>query len=748
MAKAVSIIGGKRYPLTAGLLAPGLLARALASDTGAGRLARRILPAVVLVPPALGGLCLLGAEAGWYDVRLGLALFAVATMLVLAAAVLGPVTYAYRAEVEQVWARAVLIENDRRLRALLGSSILAIAVTDAEDRIVAVNAAFARLVGCDERELVARGVRLSDFVAPEYAPTGRAEVERLIGGDETTPWEMELVRKDGGRVPVLAARTFSDDGGTERVALFFDVTDRRRALEAVFESEERYRRIVETANEGIWLTDAAMRTVFVNRKMAEMLGYDVRQMLGRSLLEFVPAERHEAVAARDARARQGASEQFDLRFRRRDGSALEAIVAASPLFDRAGTYAGSLLMILDVTERVWLEELKKRSEALEEQNRRAVEASRLKSAFVANLSHELRTPLNAILGFTELLHDEKVGPLTPRQKEYLSDVLTSGQHLLTLINDVLDLAKIEAGRIELRPEPIDLARHCTEVHHIVRELAGRRRVMIETEIEPGLGTVTLDPARLKQVLYNYLSNAIKFSHEGGRVFLRVRDDGDARLRLEVEDEGIGIAPEDLPRLFVEFQRLDTAGPPQPPGTGLGLAIVHRIVSVLGGEVGVASAPGRGSCFFATLPRTAGPTGVRDGGRRPASPILLPSREAPLVLVLNNELRDAAWAARTLLNGGLGAQLASSIEEAEARLSERRYAAVVADGAVLGDGRGDAVARLRAGPNAATPVVALVAARRETLPGGLAAAVEKPVEPAELLAAVSLAMSRSRREAVA
>jgi signal transduction histidine kinase len=248
------------------------------------------------------------------------------------------------------------------------------------------------------------------------------------------------------------------------------------------------------------------------------------------------------------------------------------------------------------------EDLHRRYQELQEQGALAREASRLKSEFLANMSHELRTPLNAIIGFCELIHDGKVGPISELQQEYLGDVLTSARHLLDMISDVLDLAKIEAGKLAFRPEPTDVALVTREVGDALGALAATKRIRLTTEIDPALGPVEVDPARLKQVLYNYLSNALKFTPDGGCVAIRARPEGADAFRLEVEDTGIGIRPEDQRRLFVEFQQLDAGLAKAHPGTGLGLALTRRIVEAQSGQVGVRSAPGQGSTFFAVLPR--------------------------------------------------------------------------------------------------------------------------------------------------
>ncbi len=241
-----------------------------------------------------------------------------------------------------------------------------------------------------------------------------------------------------------------------------------------------------------------------------------------------------------------------------------------------------------------------KNQELAEQYRRVQEANRLKSQFLANMSHELRTPLNAIIGFSELLHDGKAGSVDARQKEFLADSLANAHHLLGLINDVLDLAKVESGTMSFNPEPVDIAELVREAEQAVEASAARKHIDLRTEIQAKVAAPTLDRARLKQVLFNYLSNAVKFTAEGGRVVVRLRVDG-GQLVVEVEDSGIGITEEDLPRLFTQFQQLDGSSSKKYPGTGLGLAITRQVVEAQGGTVGVRSTAGAGSTFYARLP---------------------------------------------------------------------------------------------------------------------------------------------------
>jgi PAS domain S-box-containing protein len=288
---------------------------------------------------------------------------------------------------------------------------------------------------------------------------------------------------------------------------------------------------------------------------------------------------------------------------------LAIAIAHARLYERVKRQAEDLERRVETRTR----ELRAANEQLEREiddRRRAEEAAdratRAKSQFLANMSHELRTPLNAIIGFTQLMHDGKCGPVSPRQQEFLGDVLASARHLLQLINDVLDVAKVESGTVEFHPEPVDLVRLVGEVRDVVQGIATSKRIRLETAVDPGIGPVVLDPARLRQILYNYVSNAVKFTPEAGRVSIRVAPDGPDGVRFDVEDTGIGIRPDDLGRLFVEFQQLDAGPGKRQQGTGLGLALTKRLVEAQGGHVGVRSTPGRGSVFTAVLPRTPGP----------------------------------------------------------------------------------------------------------------------------------------------
>ncbi|GAC1347314.1 MAG: hypothetical protein NVSMB27_12460 [Ktedonobacteraceae bacterium] len=259
-------------------------------------------------------------------------------------------------------------------------------------------------------------------------------------------------------------------------------------------------------------------------------------------------------------------------------------------------------------------------------------------------------------------------------------MLSSSRHLLQLINDVLDLAKIEAGKMRFQPEPVNLDELVREVQNILRPLTADKRLHMEVEIDSRLGAVTVDPAKLKQVLYNYLSNAIKFTPEEGQVTIRLRAEGEDAFRLEVEDTGKGIQPEDLGLLFVEFQQLDAGLTKQYQGTGLGLALTRRIVEAQGGRVGVHSTPHRGSTFFAILPRIATVTEQREEEEDVAEAMLfLPERPgAPSVLIVEDEPKDRRQLIQAFTEAGYHVEVAATGTQALAQCRQRRFDVITLD----------------------------------------------------------------------
>lgn len=288
------------------------------------------------------------------------------------------------------------------------------------------------------------------------------------------------------------------------------------------------------------------------------------------------------------------------------GSLLGVIVSFSRAPGEASAFDLKLLETASdlagiAVERWRQEETGRLNQELSEENRRILEANRMKSEFMASMSHELRTPLNAIIGFSQLLIDRKVGAINGKQAEYLGDILDGGMHLLRLINDVLDLAKIESGKMQLFPEPVSVPRAIREVCDILTPMALPKGIVFRIEADLAPETARLDSQKFKQVLYNLISNAIKFSGQGAQVRISATRGEVGELRLRVTDQGIGIRKEDIGKLFQEFQQLDSGAARHFPGTGLGLVITKKLVELHRGTVGVESEAGKGSTFSAVFP---------------------------------------------------------------------------------------------------------------------------------------------------
>jgi two-component system CheB/CheR fusion protein len=257
-----------------------------------------------------------------------------------------------------------------------------------------------------------------------------------------------------------------------------------------------------------------------------------------------------------------------------------------------------LLAIEDITEKKKLER-----EVLAAKDVAEV-ASRVKSDFLANMSHELRTPLNSIIGFSEVLEDELLGALNPSQREDVQFILKAGRHLLSLINDILDLAKVESGKMQLEPERLSVKEMLDAMVAMHREAASRHGISLDLQIEAVTDMmIAADERKLKQIMFNLLSNAIKFTPDGGSVLVMARMlPGAKEIEISVEDTGIGIKPEDIPKLFKEFSQLDSVYDKEYGGTGLGLALTKKLVELHGGSIKVVSEFGKGSRFVFVLPQ--------------------------------------------------------------------------------------------------------------------------------------------------
>jgi PAS domain S-box-containing protein len=369
------------------------------------------------------------------------------------------------------------------------------------------------------------------------------------------------------------------------------VAERRLAL-----SEQRFRDFAKVASDWFWEADADNRLSYLSGR-ASFGGNDAGALIGKSLIEIVggdpaaePWRRHLA----DIAARRPFRD-FAYCYARPDGTEQYWSLSGRPIYDPAGAFLGFRGTGSDVTREL----LAQRS--LEHAKEQAETASRAKSEFLANMSHELRTPLNAILGFAEIIRDRLLGPIADRYADYAHDIHSSGKHLLGIINDILDLSKVEAGRLELIEEIVDLHGIVRSVVLLLRERIANAGLTLAVELPGALLLIRADERKLKQVLMNLMSNAVKFTAAGGKIVVRVPVADERGLIIEVADTGIGIAPQDIVRALSPFGQVDSRLSRRYEGTGLGLPLARALAELHGGTLTLDSTVGRGTTVRITLP---------------------------------------------------------------------------------------------------------------------------------------------------
>jgi PAS domain S-box-containing protein len=462
-----------------------------------------------------------------------------------------------------------------------------------------VSAGYERLLGWTEQELLSRP--FFEFVHPQDVEVVGASIQEVAAGRaEVINQEVRVLCKDGTYRWLLGNyRPVPDEGLMYGMAV--DITQRKRTEVALRESERRTRLILAAAHEAFISMDAYGRIVDWNAEAERVFGWPREEALGRVLSETIVPERYRADHIRGLDRYLATGEgpllgrRVEIEALRRDGSEFPVELTISPARLDGTVVFNAFLR--EVTER------KRGEEALHAARVEAERANQAKSEFLSRMSHELRTPLNAILGFSQLL---KMEGLEPGQEECVQQIMKGGKHLLDLINEVLEIARIESGRLTFSLEPIVLAEALQEALDLIQPLAAEQGIELKTgEPWPSDRYVEADRQRLKQVLLNLLSNAVKYNRPGGSVTIRCMEVPAEELRIEVTDEGPGIPPEMIDRLFVPFDRLGAEGTGV-EGTGLGLALSQRLTEAMGGTLGVDSVPGRGSTFFIELPLAEAP----------------------------------------------------------------------------------------------------------------------------------------------
>lgn len=550
-----------------------------------------------------------------------------------------------------------LQEREARFRQLIEQLPVATLLCNPQGRIELANQSAATLLGSSAGLLA--GERLS-----RYVPGALDEPLR-----EANQRESQALREDGTPVPVSVSLTdFARDDGTYHILNLVDLQPRKR-------DEERFRNVVEASPNAFLLFDSDGRIVMVNRQTELLFGYPRQELLGQSAELLIPESmrraylevRHRFMLQPEAR-RLG--ENRELFGRHQDGRLLPVEVGLSPL--RSGDELLVQAVVIDISHR------KAAERRLREQADQLMIANRYKSEFLANMSHELRTPLNSILILSDQMKQNALGNLSDKQVRHAEIIHRAGHDLLQLINDVLDLARIEAGHMQLKLEPLDLRDLLAELKSGLDAMAEQKGLLFSVEVAPDVPVLLVgDRVRLSQILRNLLTNALKFT-EQGEVGVHVacketKNSADPVLLIQVRDTGIGIDESQHERIFQAFEQIDGSISRQYGGTGLGLAIARQLTEVLGGRIGVQSARGEGACFTVELPVQLPPAGeaeqvavVRHRGRGPG------------LLIIEDDAEFASMVAEVGQRHGFSSTVCGTGRQGLQALEQERYAAVIMD----------------------------------------------------------------------
>jgi len=607
----------------------------------------------------------------------------------------------------------------------------------------------------DPQELIARAGALSVELGTPITPGFEALAFKASRGIEDI-YELTYARKDGSRFPAVVSVTALRDTQGSIIGYLLIVTDntaRQQVEDALRESEARFRALVTASSDAVYRMSA---------DWSEMRQLDGRNFIADtekpSLTWFQesihPDDQSHVRAAINEAIRTKSIFELEHRVRRTDGSLGWTFSRAIPLPDANGDIVEWFGAASDVTERKLLEH------TLQQKNVELEEASRMKSEFLANMSHELRTPLNSIIGFSEVLRDGLMGEMTGKQRGFIGDIFSSGKHLLSLINDILDLSKVEAGKMTLDLDPVVVSSLLANSLSIVRERAVAHNIRLDMDAPEALGSIRADARKVKQIVYNLLSNAVKFTADGGRVALRagrvprahvghlsgswtgrnfplVDNEFAEFIGISVTDSGIGIPADGLERLFTPFSQIDSGLARKFEGTGLGLAMVKILAELHGGAVAVESAMGEGSCFTVWLPVRAPeeltPTSA-NAPVTPAVPRVEALGEARIALVVEDDFKAVDLIRVQLEAEGFSVLHAASAEAALVLAVQQPISLITLDMLLPNMDGWEFLSRLKRVPDLRripVVIISIVADRNEGFALGAAAVMQKPISRQEL-----------------
>jgi PAS domain S-box-containing protein len=659
-------------------------------------------------------------------------------------------------------------------RAIFNSANFSSIATDASGVIQIFNVGAERMLGyaaadvvnkvtpaqiSDPQEVIQRAAALSVELTTPIAPGFEALVFKASRGIEDI-YELTYIRKDGSRFPAVVSVTALRDVHDAIIGYLLigtDNTARKQAEEERLKLDQRLRdqhfytrSLIESNIDALITTDPRGIITDVNKQTEALTGCTRDELIGAPFRNhFTDSDRADAGINRVLS--EGRVTNYELTARARTGQLTVVSYNATTFHDRDRRLQGVFAAARDMTE------VKRFERALQQKNTELEDASRMKSEFLANMSHELRTPLNAIIGFSELLKDGLLGEMTVKQRAFIADIFGSGKHLLSLINDILDLSKVEAGKMTLDLEPVHLQSLFTNSLSIIREKAAHRQIRLLAEGAEELGMVQIDARKLKQIVYNLLSNAVKFAVEGGQVTLRSTRVSRADvgvttgpwagrafplaptpfaefLSISVTDTGIGISPDGLAQLFLPFSQIDGGLARKFEGTGLGLAMVKLLAELHGGTVAVESAVGEGSRFTVWLPLRALATeqGAQHVVAVPARIGAAPG--TPTALVVEDDFKSAELIRVQLEAEGFAVIHAASAEAALVLAVQQPVALITLDIMLPNMDGWEFLSHLKRVPaltHIPVVIISIVADEQKGFALGAAAIMQKPISRQEL-----------------
>ena len=635
-------------------------------------------------------------------------------------------------------AEQALRRSEEHYRLLFESNPHPMWVYDVESlAILDVNAVAIRNYGYSREEFLTRTIK--DIRPGEDVPALLDSVANSKSeGVSLGEWRHR--KKDGVLIDVeITSHPLMFGGKEARLVVATEITKRKAAERALRRSEELFRSLVTGVEDyAIFLLDTQGRVASWNTGAERIKGYRAWEILGAPFARFYTEEDQAAKrpAARLTEAEEkGRAEDEGWRVRK-DGSRFWANVVITALRDDSGRLIGFSKITRDITEK------KRTQEALIFAKEEAERSNRFKDQFLSTMSHELRTPLNAVVGFSDLLTEEHYGPLNEKQKRYVNHIQSGGKHLLRLINDILDLSRIEAGRLQLMVENVPVRTALAEVLDTMRSIADKKSQSLIEYSDPEL-CVRADPTRFRQMLMNLVGNAVKFTPEGGKIDLSARAMGDS-VRIDVRDNGPGIPREEQQKIFDAFYRLGRSEKAV-EGTGLGLAITRRLVELHGGHLGIESKPGEGSSFFFTLPVAEAPR----ASARESAAVRRANGAAPTILVVEDDAKAAHLLQSQLNSAGFEVVVCSRSEEALQAAAELQPSAITLDIIMKPVSGWELLPKLKSDPRTAEIPVIVVTIVDQPNTGMLLGADEyiiKPVRRTTLLAAVERCLNRRGKAA--